>query len=92
MCTFDYFFYARTCRSDAIHRTTSNETLSGGTSFTAALKAFFPGLTVQDLDQFSEEYAATNFASAEQQFRDATGESELRCAVSCSPFYVQDMN
>ena len=92
-CAHSTIFCAKTWRSDAIYRTTSNETLSGGgTSFTAALKAFFPGLTAQDLDQFNEEYAASNFASAEQQFRDATGESELRCAVGCRSFDVQDMN
>ncbi|GJE86320.1 alpha/beta-hydrolase [Phanerochaete sordida] len=60
---------------------TSNETLSGGDDISSALKAFFPGLTQNDLTGFNEVYNASNFGSSNEQFRVATGESELRCAV-----------
>ncbi|KAI0826129.1 alpha/beta-hydrolase [Irpex lacteus] len=60
---------------------TSNETLSGGTNLTAALKATFPGLTTTDLTQFAQHYPLSDFDSVEQQVRVGTGESQLRCAT-----------
>ncbi|KAI8990740.1 alpha/beta-hydrolase [Trametes punicea] len=59
---------------------TSNETLSGASNITSALKKFFPALTSQDLTQYLEHYPASEFGSDEEWFRVATGESELRCA------------
>ncbi|KAJ3538533.1 hypothetical protein NM688_g6506 [Phlebia brevispora] len=60
---------------------TSNETNSGGSDFDTALKSFFPALTTKDLDEFNVVYAASNFGSESEQFRDATGESQFKCAV-----------
>ena len=58
--------------------------MSGAGTISSALQAFFPGLTQSDLAGFNEVYAASNFGSSEEQFRTATGESELRCAVRAS--------
>ena len=74
-----------------INSATSNETLSGGSSITAALKAFFPDLTGSDLAQFNQTYSLSDFESINEQFRTATGESELRCAVSSSNVNEQSM-
>ncbi|KAI0088264.1 Alpha/Beta hydrolase protein [Irpex rosettiformis] len=60
---------------------TSNETLSGGTNLTAALKASFPGLTNDDLQEFAEHYPLSDFDSIEQQVEVGAGESQLRCAA-----------
>ncbi|KAI0327529.1 alpha/beta-hydrolase [Cubamyces sp. BRFM 1775] len=59
---------------------TSNETLSGGSNITSALKTFFPGLTSQDLEEYLEHYPSSEFDSDSQRFTVATGESELICA------------
>ncbi|KAI9056446.1 alpha/beta-hydrolase [Trametes sanguinea] len=59
---------------------TSNETLSGGSNITSALKSFFPGLTQEDLAEYLEHYPESEFDSPEQRFMVATGESELICA------------
>lgn len=65
-------------------RATSNETLSGGTDISAALKTYFPLLSDKDLAEYAEQYPFIDFVNATQQFRFATGESELKCAVSAS--------
>ncbi|PIL29185.1 hypothetical protein GSI_09234 [Ganoderma sinense ZZ0214-1] len=61
---------------------TSNETLSGGSNITQALKAYFPGLTQTDLDQYLEVYPSSDFSNETQRFAVATGESDVRCARS----------
>ncbi len=66
-------------------RSTSNETLSGGTNIPAALKEAWPQLTETDLQEFITQYPLTEFSSASQQFQVATGESALICAVSINP-------
>ncbi|EIW53482.1 alpha/beta-hydrolase [Trametes versicolor FP-101664 SS1] len=58
---------------------TSNETLSGGTNITAALKSYFPGLTDADLTEYLQEYPASEFDSDSQRFTVATGDSDVRC-------------
>ncbi|TFK53144.1 alpha/beta-hydrolase [Heliocybe sulcata] len=59
---------------------TSNETLSGGTDILTALKTYFPSLTVYDLEAYTVLYPASQYASANEQFRVATGEPDVRCA------------
>ncbi|KAI0768170.1 alpha/beta-hydrolase [Trametes elegans] len=59
---------------------TSNETVSGGTNITAALKSFFPGLTSEDLEEYLQHYPSSEFECEQQRLADITGESELRCA------------
>ncbi|KAJ7647961.1 alpha/beta-hydrolase [Roridomyces roridus] len=59
---------------------TTNETLSGGTSIAAALESFFPSITNATAAAFEAEYPIADFASAALQFQAATGESELLCA------------
>ncbi|OBZ66688.1 Acetylcholinesterase [Grifola frondosa] len=58
---------------------TSNETLSGG-DIPTALKAFFPGLNDNDIDEYLEVYPSSDFDSDGQREQVATGESELICA------------
>ena len=62
---------------------TSNETVSSGDDLDSALQAFFPGLTQNDLTQYNDVYAVSNFDNSSQQVRVAAGESGLRCAVRC---------
>ncbi|KAI0822444.1 alpha/beta-hydrolase [Trametes gibbosa] len=59
---------------------TSNETLSGGTNITAALKSYFPGLTADDLAEYLQQYPASQFDSESQRFTVTTGDSDIRCA------------
>ena len=65
---------------------TSNETLSSGDDLDSALQAYFPGLTQADLSEYNDVYAVSNFDNSSQQFRVATGESDVRCAVRCLTF------
>ncbi|EGO01057.1 hypothetical protein SERLA73DRAFT_179100 [Serpula lacrymans var. lacrymans S7.3] len=58
---------------------TSNETLSGGTNITEALKAYFPLLTDADLQEFLALYPLSDYESASQQFQVATGEPDVIC-------------
>ncbi|KAH9848631.1 alpha/beta-hydrolase [Lenzites betulinus] len=58
---------------------TSNETLSGGTNITAALKSYFPGLTSDDLVEYLQQYPASEFDSDSQRFTVTTGDSDVRC-------------
>ncbi|RPD61550.1 alpha/beta-hydrolase [Lentinus tigrinus ALCF2SS1-7] len=58
---------------------TSNETLSGGSNITEALKAYFPELTQTDLEQYLKVYPASDFDSDAQRFQVATGESDVIC-------------
>ncbi|KAJ7496506.1 Alpha/Beta hydrolase protein [Mycena latifolia] len=59
---------------------TTNETLSGGTSIAAALESFFPSFTNETAAELVAEYPLSDFASAALQFQASTGESELLCA------------
>ncbi|CAL1710102.1 unnamed protein product [Somion occarium] len=60
---------------------TSNETLSDeGSSISAALKTFFPALTDSDIAELEQRHPASDCTTFDQQFRAATGESELLCA------------
>ncbi|KAJ7165538.1 alpha/beta-hydrolase [Mycena crocata] len=59
---------------------TTNETLSGGSSIAAALENFFPSMTNETAAAFVAEYPASDFASTALQFQAATGEPELLCA------------
>ncbi|KAH7910915.1 Alpha/Beta hydrolase protein [Hygrophoropsis aurantiaca] len=58
---------------------TSNETLSGGTNISLALKEYFPALTQTDIDEFVAEYPLSLFDSPSQQFQVATGEPDVIC-------------
>ncbi|RDX42859.1 alpha/beta-hydrolase [Lentinus brumalis] len=58
---------------------TSNETLSGGSNITEALKDYFPQLTQTDLEQYLKVYPASDFDSDAQRFQVATGESDVIC-------------
>ncbi|KAJ7194841.1 alpha/beta-hydrolase [Mycena pura] len=60
---------------------TTNETLSGGSSITAALESFFPSMTNDSLAALIAEYPVSEFSdSTALQFQAATGEPELLCA------------
>ncbi|KAJ7072952.1 Alpha/Beta hydrolase protein [Mycena amicta] len=60
---------------------TTNETLSGGTSIAAALEGFFPSMTNDTANALVAEYPISDFSnSAALQFQAATGEPELLCA------------
>ncbi|KAF7290034.1 Aldolase-II domain-containing protein [Mycena chlorophos] len=60
---------------------TTNETLSGGTSIAAALEAYFPSMTNSSADALVAQYPVADFSnSTALQFQAATGESELLCA------------
>ncbi|KAI9460673.1 Alpha/Beta hydrolase protein [Boletus coccyginus] len=58
---------------------TSNETLSGGTNISVALKEYFPALTEKDIQEFVALYPLSDYDSPSQQFQVATGEPELIC-------------
>ncbi|KAH7928332.1 alpha/beta-hydrolase [Leucogyrophana mollusca] len=58
---------------------TSNETLSGGTNISLALKEYFPSLTETDINEFLAEYPLSLFDSVSQQFQVATGEPDVIC-------------
>ena len=62
------------------HRAVSNETIAGGT-IAQALKGSFPGLTTEDISDLEAHYPLSAFSSADEQFRSATGDPLLRCAV-----------
>lgn len=70
--------------TQCVRSATSNETLSGGTNITAALKSYFPGLTDADLTEYLQEYPASEFDSDSQRFTVATGDSDVRCGVRVS--------
>ena len=57
---------------------TSNETLSGGSNITQALKEYFPSLTQSDIQQFLAVYPESDFDNATQRFEVATGEPDVR--------------
>ncbi|KZT22314.1 alpha/beta-hydrolase [Neolentinus lepideus HHB14362 ss-1] len=59
---------------------TSNETLSGGSDILTALTTYFPSLTEYDLEGYTVIYPASQYPSSNEQFRDTTGESDVRCA------------
>ncbi|KIJ63651.1 hypothetical protein HYDPIDRAFT_29443 [Hydnomerulius pinastri MD-312] len=58
---------------------TSNETLSGGTNISEALKAYFPALTETDIQEFLALYPLSDYDSPSQQFQVATGEPDVIC-------------
>ncbi|KAG6380169.1 Alpha/Beta hydrolase protein [Boletus reticuloceps] len=58
---------------------TSNETLSGGTDISVALKEFFPTLTETDVQEFVALYPLSDYDSPSQQFQVATGEPDVIC-------------
>ncbi|KAF8128703.1 Alpha/Beta hydrolase protein [Boletus edulis] len=58
---------------------TSNETLSGGTDISVALKEFFPALTGTDIQEFVALYPLSDYDSPSQQFQVATGEPDVIC-------------
>lgn len=68
--------------------TTSNETLSGGTNISVALKEYFPALTEKDIQEFVALYPLSDYDSPSQRFQVATGEPELICGVSFVRPYV----
>lgn len=68
-------------------RSTSNETLSGGTNITLALKQYFPQLDDADLSEFLQVYPEQDFDSAAQRFQVATGEPDVICGVSIFAMY-----
>ncbi|KAJ3550538.1 hypothetical protein NM688_g5059 [Phlebia brevispora] len=59
----------------------SNETSYSGPDINTALKTFFPQLSSQDLAEYNAIYSTADFADPDKQLRDATGESQFRCAV-----------
>ncbi|KAH9481822.1 Acetylcholinesterase [Psilocybe cubensis] len=60
---------------------TTNETLSGGSSVSGALKGFFPSITDSDVNALLDAYPLSEFSSS-LQFQTITGDAELRCARS----------
>ncbi|PPQ83490.1 hypothetical protein CVT25_006980 [Psilocybe cyanescens] len=62
---------------------TTNETLSGGSDVSGAMKSFFPSISDSDINALLAAYPLSDFASsASLQFQTITGDSELRCARS----------
>ncbi|KAJ6473312.1 Alpha/Beta hydrolase protein [Mycena vulgaris] len=59
---------------------TSNETLTGGSTITAALESFFPSFTDATASDLLAEYPISDFASPALQSQAAIGEPELLCA------------
>ncbi|KAL0946091.1 hypothetical protein HGRIS_012357 [Hohenbuehelia grisea] len=69
----------RFARVPLIVGATSNESLSGGT-IENGLKAFFPLLTEEDVQEFLDVYPSSTFTSESQREQVITGESQLICA------------
>lgn len=67
---------------------TSNETLSGGTNISLALKEYFPALTETDVQGFVALYPLSDYDSPSQQFQVATGEPDVICGVRITRFYA----
>ncbi|KAF8150954.1 Alpha/Beta hydrolase protein [Crassisporium funariophilum] len=59
---------------------TTNETLAGGPTISAALKSYFPIISDADVNALIAAYPAANFASSDLLVQTLTGDASVRCA------------